>query len=111
VIGSQTPATPVIGTFLPLNLAAGGSGVASIQGVTLAVAYTAGALATIVYRPIGVQYVGLANIGTSLMLPSAFTNNAIGTRVYNGSCLWAIQLSASSNGAKNLYSQLFFSNF
>lgn len=81
IIGSQVPATPVIGTIVWFNLQAGDKGVRSIQSVTLGTSYGAGALSLLIARD-------LANIGTSLVNVQ-FTRRLSdpGVRLYNGTCI------------------------
>lgn len=77
--GFMFPATPVIGTFTPFNLAAGDRGIRSIQSVTLGTSLGAGAITAIVYRPLLAVGVTVAN--TPVVIPD------ISVRLYNGSCL------------------------
>lgn len=81
IIGSQVPATPVIGTIVWFNLQAGDTGVRSIQSITLGTSYGAGALSLLIARD-------LANIGTSLVNVQ-FTRRLSdpGVRLYNGTCM------------------------
>jgi len=81
IVGSQFPATAVIGTIIWFNLQAGDKGVRSIQSVTLAVSLGAGAVSLFIARD-------LANIGTSLVNVQ-FTRKLSepGVRLYNGTCM------------------------
>jgi hypothetical protein len=81
IAGSQIPATPVIGTLVWFNLAAGDKGVRSIQSITLGTSLGAGAVSLIIARD-------LANIGTSLVNVQ-FTRKLSepGVRLYNGTCM------------------------
>lgn len=80
--GSQAPATPVVGTVLWYNLAAGDSGVRSIQGFNIgATSWLTGTVNLFIARDI-------AMIGT--VLPNVTAQKIIGMpgiRLYNGSCL------------------------
>lgn len=82
VAGSQAPATPVIGTVLWYNLAAGDSGVRSIQGFNIgATSWLTGTISLFIARDI-------ATIGTTI--PNVAAQKIIGNpgiRLYNGSCI------------------------
>lgn len=60
------PATAVAGTFVPFMLAAGDTGVRSIQSVTLAVSLAAGAVKLVAYRELARLEVTTANIGNAI---------------------------------------------
>lgn len=77
--GFMFPATPVIGTFVPFNLAAGDRGIRSVQSVTLGTSLVAGAITAIVYRPL--LTVGATAANTPIVIPD------INVRIYDGSCL------------------------
>lgn len=81
IAGSRIPATPVIGTLVWFNLAAGDKGVRSIQSITLGTSLGAGAVSLFIARD-------LANIGTSLVNVQ-FTRKLSepGVRLYNGTCM------------------------
>lgn len=81
IAGSQIPVTPVIGTLVWFNLAAGDKGVRSIQSITLGTSLGAGAVSLFIARD-------LANIGTSLVNVQ-FTRRLSdpGVRLYNGTCM------------------------
>lgn len=79
--GSQIPATPVIGTIIWFNLAAGDKGVQSIQSVTLGTSLVTGSISMMITRDI-------ATIGTTI--PNVTAQKIIGTpgiRIYNGTCM------------------------
>ena len=82
IVGSQAPATPVIGTTLWYNLAAGDTGVRSIQGFNIgATSWLTGTISLFIARDI-------AQIGTNI--PSVTAQKVIGApgiRLYNGTCL------------------------
>lgn len=97
------PATAVAGTFVPFLLAAGDTGVRSIQSVTLGTSYAAGAVHLVAYRRIaalsmpaaGVQY---AEDGVSLGLPRCYDSTVpwllytlvnTGAGVVTGAVTWA----------------------
>ena len=81
IVGSQAPATPVIGTLIWFNLQAGDKGVRSIQSITLGTSWVSGSISLLICRDI-------ATIGTTI--PNVSAQKVIGTpgiRLYNGSCL------------------------
>jgi hypothetical protein len=81
IVGSQAPATPVIGTIIWFNLQAGDKGVRSIQGITLGTTWVSGTISLFISRDI-------VTIGTTLPNVSATKPLANpGVRLYNGSCL------------------------
>ncbi len=90
IIGSQIPATPVIGTLIWFNLHAGDKGVRSIQSITLGTSLGAGAASLFIARD-------LANIGTSLV-NIQFTRKLSdpGVRLYNGTCMLHCVLSSAA---------------
>lgn len=64
------PATATVGTFVPFVLAAGDTGVRSVQTVTLAVSLGAGAVHLVAYRILAQVTVASANIGDAADLVS-----------------------------------------
>lgn len=81
IVGSQVPATPVIGTIVWFNLAAGDTGVRSIQSITLGTSMLTGSISLMITRDI-------ATIGTTI--PNVTAQKIIGTpgiRLYNGTCM------------------------
>lgn len=90
IVGSQAPATPVIGTLIWFNLQAGDTGVQSIQGITLGTSWVSGTISLMVTRDI-------ATIGTTI--PNVSAQKIVGTpgiRLYNGSCLLHCVLSSAT---------------
>lgn len=85
------PATAVLGTFVPFQLAAGDRGIRSIQGITLGTTLTAGAISLVVYNTKGRWPVGIANVGTIYYPPQS-----PGVRLFNGTCLWLGYLSSAT---------------
>lgn len=81
IAGSQAPITPVIGTLIWFNLAAGDTGVQSIQSVTLGTSYGAGALSLFIARDIATIGTTIPNV-TAQKIP-----NTPGIRLYNGTCM------------------------
>lgn len=81
IVGSQAPATPVIGTLIWFNLQAGDKGVRSIQSITLNTSWVSGTISLFIARPI-------AQIGTSIPNVSANKKpSQPGIRIYNNSCV------------------------
>lgn len=81
IVGSQVPATPVIGTIVWFNLQAGDRGVRSIQSITLGTSMLTGTISLMITRDI-------ATIGTTI--PNVNAQKIIGMpgiRLYNGTCL------------------------
>lgn len=91
VQGSQAPATPVIGTTLWYNLAAGDTGVQSIQGFNIgATSWLTGTINLFIARDV-------ASIGTPIA--NVCAQKTIGTpgiRLYDGSCLHHAILASST---------------
>ena len=91
LIGSQVPATPVIGTIIWFNLAAGDKGVRSIESITLGITWTSGTISLFIARD-------LAMIGT--VQPYIATPKSLsepGIRLFNNTCgLHCIQASAAT---------------
>jgi hypothetical protein len=81
IVGSQAPATPVIGTIIWFNLQAGDKGVRSIQSITLGTSWVSGSISLFIARD-------LASIGTSLVNVQ-FTRKLSdpGVRLFNGTCM------------------------
>lgn len=94
VAGSQVPATPVIGTTVWYNLAAGDTGVRSIQGFNIgATSWLTGTILLFIARDI-------ATIGT--VQPSITAQKVIGApgiRLYNGLCLHHAILAAATTAS------------
>jgi hypothetical protein len=80
-IGSQAPATPVIGTLIWFNLQAGDKGVRSIQSITLNTTWVSGTISLMITRDI-------ASIGPTLVnIPASRELSDPGIRLYNGTTL------------------------
>lgn len=74
------PATAVAGTFVPFMLAAGDTGVRSIQSITLGTTLTAGTIHLVAYRQcawlaMGASNVGVDKDGVQLGFPRMFDNS------------------------------------
>ena len=90
IVGSQAPATPVIGTLIWFNLQAGDKGVRSIQSITLGTSWVSGSISLMITRDI-------ATIGTTI--PNVNAQKIIGTpgvRLYNGTCLLHCALTSAT---------------
>jgi hypothetical protein len=81
IVGSQIPATPVIGTIVWFNLQAGDKGVRSIQSITLGTSLGAGAVSLLIARDIASIGTSIANVQTTRKLSDP------GVRLWNGTCL------------------------
>lgn len=71
------PATAVAGSFVPLTLQAGDTGVRSVQSITLGTSYVSGAVHLIAYRPIA-----------DLPIPSAYIGQAAPFSALNLPIVW-----------------------
>ena len=81
IVGSQIPATPVIGTVVWFNLAAGDKGVKSIEAITLNTSLATGSVSLFIARD-------LAMIGPPVVIASSTrTLSSPGVRLYNGTCM------------------------
>lgn len=80
---SSFPATAVAGTLVPFQLAAGDTGVRSIQSVTLGTSYGGGAISLVAFRDVAACPNTVVNLGGKMFDPPA----APGVRLYNGVCL------------------------
>lgn len=90
IVGSQAPATPVIGTLIWFNLAAGDRGVRSIQSITLGTSWVSGTISLMITRDI-------ATIGTTI--PNVTAQKIIGSpgiRLYNGTCAMHCALASAT---------------
>lgn len=92
VVGWQAPATPVIGTWLPFQLAAGDTGIRSIQSVTLGTSYGGGALSLVLYRVLHTIPTGAASVPTASSIISP------GIKIWPNSCIVALQVGSASAG-------------
>lgn len=90
IVGSQAPATPVVGTLIWFNLQAGDKGVRSIEGLTLGTSWVSGSISLMITRDI-------ATIGTTI--PNVTAQKIIGSpgiRLYNGTCMLHCVLSSAT---------------
>ena len=81
IAGSQVPATPVIGTIVWFQLAAGDTGVQSIQGITLGTSMLTGSISLMICRDICTIGTQVVNVSTPKII------GAPGIKLYNGTCL------------------------
>jgi hypothetical protein len=91
------PATAVVGTFVPFNLT-GLGGVQSVQSVTFGTSLAGGAVALVLYRPLAMQLVPVANVG-------ATTPARPNTVIYNGTCAHQVII-ASATTANSIENHL-----
>jgi len=90
IVGSQVPATPVVGTIVFFNLASGDRGVRSIQSITLGTSMLTGTIHLMITRDI-------ATIGTTI--PNVNAQKIIGMpgiRLYNGTTLLHCNLASAT---------------
>ena len=92
---SSFPITAVIGTVVLFNLAAGDSGIRSVQSITLGTSLVTGAVSLILFRAVSAQTALLANVGG----PVLDREEGPGVRLYNGSCLLPVSLASAATAA------------
>ena len=97
------PATAVIGTFVPFQLAQGDVGIRSIQSITLGTSLTAGAVSLICFNFLVTAPVPLANVG------SIAFQRKLDLKLNNEHCLLPFWL-ASTTIATNLTGVIYFIN-
>ena len=97
------PATAVIGTFVPFQLAQGDVGIRSIQSITLGTSLTAGAVSLICFNFLATSPVPLANVG------SLAFQRKLDLKLNNEHCLLPFWL-ASATTATNLTGTVYFVN-
>jgi hypothetical protein len=88
--GWQSPATPVIGTWMPFQLAAGDRGIREISSFNSGTTYTSGTFALVLFRPLVTIPNTVASIAGPVTIP------APGIRVYPNSCIMAISVGSAS---------------
>lgn len=81
IAGSQLPATAVVGTVIWFQLAAGDTGVQSIQGITLTTTLLTGSISLMICRDIVTIGTSIVNVSTPKVIGSP------GIRLYNGTCM------------------------
>jgi hypothetical protein len=87
----SAPATALLGTFLPFTLAAGDTGVRSIQSITLGTSYVSGTIHLVAYRLLSTIGVPVANVEFSVDAVTAGF-----PRLYNNTVPFLIWLPAVS---------------
>ena len=103
VVGFQAPATPVVGTWMPFILAAGDSGIRSVQSITLGTSYGAGALSLVLYRSLDREGVSVANTSSGALNGPDRTIASPGVRVYNDTCFALVATGAPATTAAGVY--------
>ena len=88
--GSQVPISPVIGTIVWFNLAAGDKGVQSIQSITLGTSLVAGAVSLMIARDIATIGTTIANVSAQKIIGMP------GIRLYNSSCILHCYLASAT---------------
>jgi hypothetical protein len=90
IVGSQAPASPVVGTIVWFNLAAGDTGVKSIESWTAPTSLLTGTIHLMITRD-------LAMIGTTIVnIPAARALAPPGVRLYNGTCMLHCVMSSAT---------------
>ena len=97
------PATAVIGTFVPFQLAVGDVGIRSIQSITLGTTLGGGAISLIAFNFLGTCPVTIANVG------SIAFQKQLDLRIENGHCLLPFWLASNTVGT-NLTGTVYFVN-
>jgi hypothetical protein len=96
---ASVPATPLAGTFIPFQLAAGDTGVSSIQTVTLGTAYTTAVIHLVAYRILAQIGISVANVASSVdALTGGFTrlyDNTVPFLLWLPSATTAVTLTGS----------------
>jgi hypothetical protein len=90
IAGSQVPATPVVGTIVFFNLAAGDRGVRSIQSITLGTSMLTGTIHLMITRDIATIGTTIANVNAQKIIGMP------GIRLYNGTCLLHCNLASAT---------------
>jgi hypothetical protein len=91
VAGDQIPPTPVIGTVVWFQLAAGDTGVQSIQSITLGTSLVTGSVSLIIARPLTAHANSTNNVGFTSTYPNP------GLRLWTGTCGLMFHKSVSSS--------------
>ncbi len=92
---SSFPATAVVGTFVPFQLAAGDRGIRSIQGITLGTSYGGGAISLVMYRMLCTVPNPVVNVG-GIMSSAIGRLPDPGVKLYNGTALWLFYLASAT---------------
>lgn len=91
---SSFPATAVAGTFVPFQLAAGDTGIRSVQSITLGTSYGGGAIHLVAYRTLARLELTAAHIGNSI---DAITGGFV--RCYDNTVPYLIFLPTATTAA------------
>lgn len=94
------PATAVTGTFVPFMLAAGDTGIRSVQTITLGTTLTAGTIHLVAYRLLSKLNIPLANTGSSV---DALSGGFV--RLYDNTVPFLVWL-ANGTGAATVTGQM-----
>jgi hypothetical protein len=90
IVGSQAPATPVIGTLIWFNLQAGDKGVRSIQSITLNTSWVSGTISLMITRDLATMGTTIPNVSVPKIIKDP------GIRLYNGTCALHCILSSAT---------------
>jgi hypothetical protein len=90
IVGSQAPATPVVGTLVWFNLQAGDIGVQSIQSATFPTTLLTGTIHLMITRDIATIGSPIVNVNASRIMAEP------GVRLYNGTCLLHCVMSSAT---------------
>ena len=90
IVGSQVPATPVVGTIVFFNLAAGDRGVRSIQSITLGTSMLTGTIHLMITRDIATMGTTIPNVNAQKIIGMP------GIRLYNGTTLLHCNLASAT---------------
>jgi hypothetical protein len=90
---SSFPATAVLGTFVPFQLAAGDRGIRSIESITLGTSYVAGAISVVLLRKIASVPNPVANVGGIM---NKLTTDPTGVKLYSGTALFFTYISSAT---------------
>lgn len=90
IAGSQITISPVIGTITWFNLAAGDTGVKSIEAITLGTSLVAGAVSFMIARDIASLGTTIANVAAQKVLGTP------GAKIYSGTCLLHCYLASAT---------------
>lgn len=90
IAGSQITISPVIGTITWFNLAAGDTGVKSIESITLGTSLGAGAVSFMICRDIATIGTTVVNVAAQKVLGSP------GARIFNNSCILHCYLASAT---------------
>ena len=87
------PATAVVGTLVPFQLAAGDRGVRSIESITLGTSYAGGSISLVLLRKLASIPNPVANVGGIM---NKLVNEPTGTKIFNGTALFLSYMSSAT---------------